>query len=446
MDFRDLAESLLRRAQAAGAEAADILIVESDDFSTTVRMGEVETLTDAGSKALGLRVFIGRRTANVHTSDFSKAALDRLVLDAVEMARAAGEDPAAGLPDEAPASETPDLGLFDPAVLQLPADERIAMARRAEQAAFAVDPEIRNSHGASLSCSVGSIVLANTLGFRGSYRSSSISLSVVPVAVRDGRMERDYWYTSGRALADLDAPEEVGRIAASRALRRLGALKIATCEVPVVFDPETAAEILAHVFQALSGYAVFRNATFFKDRLGEIVAARCVTVVDEGRRPRGLGSRPFDGEGLSTRTNVPIENGVLRHYMCDTYAARKIGARSTGSARRGVAGGPTAGASNLYLRPGEIDPERILGEVDRGFYVTDLIGFGVNLVTGDYSQGATGHWIEAGRLAHPVNEVTIAGNLNAILRDVDAVGNDLVFRGSIASPTVRVSRMTVAGR
>jgi PmbA protein len=213
----------------------------------------------------------------------------------------------------------------------------------------------------------------------------------------------------------------------------------------VVFDPETAAELLGHLFRAVSGYSVFRNATFLKDRVGETVASPLLTMIDEGRRPRGLGSRPFDGEGLPTRRNVPLERGVLRHYLCDSYAARRIGARPTGSARRGVAGGPTVGAGNLYFEPGDRGPEAIVGEVDRGFYVTDLIGFGVDLVSGDFSQGAAGQWIEGGRFAHPVHEVTIAGNLKQMIRDVDAVGSDLEFRGAVASPTLRVRRMTVSG-
>jgi len=258
-------------------------------------------------------------------------------------------------------------------------------------------------------------------------------------------MQRDYWYTAGRGLGDLITPEEVGRVAAERTLRRLGARKVATCEVPIVFDPETAAELLGHLFRAVSGYSVFRNATFLKDRVGQTVASPLLTMVDEGRRPRGLGSRPFDGEGLPTRRNVPIERGVLRHYLCDSYSARRIGARPTGNARRGVGGPPTVGAANLYLEPGDRAPDAIVGKVDRALYVTDLIGFGVDLVSGDFSQGAAGLWIENGRFAHPVHEVTIAGNLKQMIRDVDAVGSDLEFRGSVASPTLRVRRMTVSG-
>jgi PmbA protein len=445
VDYRDLADHLLRRARALGADAADVLVAEGTDFSVTVRKGEVETLKDAGSKALGLRVFVGRRTASSYTSDFSPPALETLVGETVDMARVTGEDAAAGLPDEAPPAEDIDLGLFDPSPAALPTKERIERARRAEAAALAASPEITNSQGGTYGSDEGFVVLANTNGFMGSYRSSGVALSVVPVAQRDGNMERDYWYTNGRGLGDLLEPEEVGRIAAERTLRRLGARKVPTCEVPVVFDPETAAELLGTLFRGLSGYSVFRNATFLKDKLGQPVGSPLLSVIDDGRRPRGLGSRPFDGEGLPTRRNVPLENGVVRHFLCDSYSARKIGARATGSARRGVGGGPSVGAGNLSFAPGETPPEQIVGEVERGLYVTDLIGFGIDLVSGDYSQGAVGHWIEKGRLVHPVHEVTIAGNLQQMLLDVDAMGSDLVWRSSSAAPTLRIRRMTVSG-
>ena len=445
MDYRDLAEHLLRRARALGADAADVLVAEGTDFSVTVRKGEVETLKDAGSKALGLRVFVGRRTASSYTSDFSAPALETLVGDTVDMARVTGEDAAAGLPDETPPAEEIDLGLFDPTPAALPTKERIERARRAEAAALSASPEITNSQGGTYGSDEGFVVLANTNGFMGSYRSSGVALSVVPVAQRDGQMERDYWYTNGRGLGDLLEPEEVGRIAAGRTLRRLGARKVPTCEVPVVFDPETAAELVGTLFRGLSGYSVFRNATFLKDRVGQQVASPLLSLVDDGRRPRGLGSRPFDGEGLPTRRNVPLENGVVRHFLCDSYSARKIGARATGSARRGVGGGPSVGAGNLSFEPGPTPPEQIVGEVERGLYVTDLIGFGIDLVSGDYSQGAVGHWIEKGRLVHPVHEVTIAGNLQQMLLDVDRVGSDLVWRSSSAAPTLRIRRMTVSG-
>jgi PmbA protein len=445
MDYHALAEALLRQARGAGADAADLLIAEGTEFSVTVRKGQVETLKEAGSKALGLRVFVGKRTASSYTSDFSPPALNTLVQDTVAMARVTGEDSAAGLPEEMVPAPTIELGLYDPAPAALPTPERIERARRAEAAALAASPEITNSQGATYASGEGSVVLANTLGFLGGYRTSSVSLSVVPQAERDGQMERDYWYTAGRGLSDLESPEHVGQVAAERTRRRLGARKVPTCEVPVVFDPETAAEILGTLFSALSGYSVFRNATFLKDKIGETVASPLLTLIDDGRRLRGLGSRPFDGEGLPTRRNVPLERGVLKHYLCDSYSARKIGARSTGSARRGIGGGPGVGASNLYFEAGATPPEEILGGVEQGLFVTDLIGFGVDLVSGDYSQGAVGHWIEKGRLVHPVHEVTIAGNLKTMLKDVDAVGSDLEFRGASAAPTLRIRKMTLSG-
>jgi PmbA protein len=444
MDYRDLATDLLRTARAAGADSADVIVAEGTEFSVTVRKGAVETLTEAGSKALGVRVLVGKRTASTYTSDFSWPTLRRLIEETVGMARVTGEDPAAGLPDEVVPPEDVDLGLFDPSPSALPTEERIERARRAEAAALET-PGIVNSQGASWGQGEGSVVLANTLGFLGGYRTSSVSLSVAPQAGSEGQMERDHWYTAGRGLGDLEAPEQVGRTAAQRTLRRLGARQVPTCEVPVVFDPEAATEILGTLFSAISGYAVFRSATFLKDRLGEEVASPLLTLVDDGRRVRGLGSRPFDGEGLPTRRNVPVENGVLRHWLCDSYSARRIGAQASGCARRGVGGGPCVGAGNLFFAPGTSSPDQILAEVPLGLYVTDLIGFGVNVVTGDYSQGAVGHWIENGRLTHPVHEVTIAGNLKEMLRDVDAVGSDLVFRGSSASPTIRIRRMTLSG-
>lgn len=445
MDYRDLAQDLLKKARAKGADAADVLISEGNEFSVTIRKGEIETLKESGSKALGIRVFVGQRSANSYTSDFTSSALDQLVAETVAMARVTGEDAASGLPEEVTPPAEIDLGMYDPAVAALPTEERIERARRAEAAAFAASPAITNSQGASFSSGEGATVLANTLGFMGGHRGSSISLSVVPVAEKDGAMERDYWYSAARAVDDLLSPEEIGRIAAERTVRRLGAQKVATCEVPVVFDPETAAEILGHLFSAMSGYSVFRNATFLKDRVGQAVASPLLTLVDDPLRHRGLGSRPFDGEGLPTRRNVPLDKGVLRHFLCDTYSARKIGARSTGSARRGVAGGPGVGAGNLYFEAGTTSPDEIVAGVERGLYVTDVIGFGVDLVSGDFSQGAAGHWIENGRLTHPVNEITIAGNLKSMLMDVDAVGSDLEFRGSSASPTLRVKKMTVSG-
>jgi PmbA protein len=446
MDYADLAQSLVADARRAGADAADVLVSSGTSFSVTVRRGEIETLKESGSKALGVRVFVGRRTAQSCTSDFSRATLGELVSEVVAMARATGADPAAGLPDEREQPAGDDLGIYDATLSRVPTPERIEAARRAESVALEASPEITNSQGASYASGEGTVWLANSLGFAGSYRASSASLSVVPVAERDGHMERDYWYSTSRRRDGLLSPDEVGRIAAERTLRRLGSRKIPTAEVPVVFDPETAAQLIGHLFGAITGYAVFRGATFLKERLGEAVASPLVTLVDDALRPGGLGSRPFDGEGCTARRNVPVERGVLRHFLCDAYSGRKLGVPPAGCARRSVGGSPSVGPSNLYLEAGETPPEQIVAGVERGLYVTDLIGFGVNLVTGDYSQGAAGHWIESGRLTHPVHEVTVAGNLKQMLLDVDAVGSDLEFRSSVAAPTLRVARMTVGGQ
>ena len=444
MDHRELAVDLVARARAAGADAADVLVAEGTEFSVTVRKQEIETLTEAGSKALGLRVFVGRRTANAHTSDFSPTALRTLVEETVTMARATGEDPAAGLPDECPPAEDIDLGLYDASLDSVPAAERIEWARRAEAAALDASPQITNSEGASWDSGQGAVVLANSNGFLGSYRSSSVSVSVVPVAEKDGQKERDYWWSAGRGVSELLAPEEIGRIAAERTLRRLGARQAATAEVPVVFDPLTAADLLGSVFGAISGYAVFRNATFLEGCLGQTVASPLLSVVDEGRRPRGHGSRPFDGEGLATRRTVLVGEGVLETYLLDSYSARKLGLRSTHHAARDGSGVGVS-TTNLVLQPGTASPESLIASVKNGFYVTELIGFGINGVTGDFSKGAAGLWIENGRLSYPVAEVTVAGNLLEMLAAIEGVGNDLVMRDRTVAPTVLIGRMVVAG-
>lgn len=447
MDLQSLADDILRHARASGADAADVLVAQARDFSLGVRLGTLETLEEADTKAAGLRVFVGRRSALMHTSDFAPAALAALARDCVAVARLTGEDPSAGLPDEVvpPEDLQGALGLFDPSGPASSPDERKEWALRAEAAALQASPEITNIQGAGVEVLQGRLALANSAGFSGCFQRSSVALSVAAIGERAGVKERDYWSTEGRGLADLLSPEEVGRVAAERTLRRLGARPVPTCDVPVVFDPETAASLVDDLYDALSGYAVFRNATFLRDALGQQVASPLVTIVDDGRRTRGLGSRPFDGEGLPTRRNTPIEAGRLSYFMCDSYAARRLGVRPNGCARRGPAGPPGVGTSNLYLAAGATPPGRIIEEVERGLYVTSLMGFGVNRVTGDYSRGASGLWIEHGRLTHAVNEVTIAGNLRQMLLDIDAVGDDLVFRGTCDAPTLRVRRMTVSG-
>ncbi|WP_447964986.1 TldD/PmbA family protein [Nitrospira sp. Ecomares 2.1] len=444
--FPELADTVLKRAKALGATEADLLVAEGDSVSVQVRMSEVDRLSKAREKVLGIRVFFGKRSASSSTSDFSKASLDRLVSDTCSLARAVVEDETSGLPaPDHMVADIPDMDMKDDR--QLTVDEEIDLARRTEQSAFSADTRITNSEGAECSAGYGSILLANSHGFIGSYASSSYSLSVSPIALdsQNGGMQRDYWYSVKRKFHELESPEKIGQEAARRTLRRLGSRTITTQEVPVIFDPETAKGLLGHISSAVSGYSLYKGASFLLGQLGKSIASDLVTVIDDGRLAGGLGSRPFDGEGLPTRKTLVVDKGVLSSYMLDTYSGRKLGMASTGNASRSVGENPTVGATNLYLSPGSYSPEEILKSMKRGLFVTDLIGFGVNLVTGDYSRGAVGFWVENGELTHPVEEVTIAGNLQQILKDIEMVGNDLEFRGRLASPTVKIRKMMVAG-
>ena len=447
-DLEQIAKELVDKATAAGASAADVVVLEGEEFSTALRLGKIEKLKEASSKGLGLRVFIGTRSASAYSSDFSAASLDVLVKRTLEMARETSEDPASRLPDPSLLGKYEgDLQLYCPDIAALPAEERIAWARRAEEAAMAVDPRIRNSEGAWFESNVGTKAYASSTGFVGSYRGSYCSVAVSPIAQTEpgGNMERDYWYSVARSVAALESPEEVGRKAAERALRRLGARKVSTRQVPVVFDPETASSLVGHIFGAVRGDSIYRKASFLTDKLGQQVAGENVTVLDDGLRPGGFGSRPFDDEGIPASTTTVIDRGVLKNYLLNTYSAAKLGLKTTGNAPRALAGAPSVGPKNLYLKSGEASPEEIIRSVKDGFYVTELIGFGVNVVTGDYSRGAAGLWIENGELSYPVHEVTIAGSLQEMLNHIEMIGSDLEFRRSVTSPTLRVGGLTVAG-
>ncbi|HBZ69551.1 MAG TPA: peptidase [Deltaproteobacteria bacterium] len=425
------------------------MLVESDGLEARVRDREIDFVTQARERTLGIRAFLGNgkglRSALTSTSDLALAAVTRMVEEAIALARATAPDPAAGLPEGGFTTEIPDLGLFDPADRAVALGARIDCARRAEAAARATDARITNSEGSQVGSHFHRVVYGNSAGFLGEYESASHSLFCEPIACEKGAMQRDYWMTLHRRLGGLEDPVEVGRKAAGRALRRLGARRVPTCEVPVIFDPLTARSLLSHLLACVSGYAVYRQTSFLAGRIGEAIASERVTLVDDGRRPGGLGSRPFDGEGQPTRRNVLVERGRLRGYLLDTYSGRKLGLASTGNASRGASSAPSVGATNLSLEPGAQSLEEIVARTPRGLLVTELIGQGFNPVTGDYSRGAAGLWIEGGELAHPVEEVTIAGNLGEMLRALDAVGSDLVWLGSIASPSLRIARMTVAG-
>ena len=437
--------SALRRARERGATAADGFLVEDESFAAAVRLGQVDTVTHSRDHRLSLRVFVGRASAAASTSDLSRDSIERVVDEATNLARITAEDEFAGLPDPGDLiTDMPDLDLEDRGPGIAP-EEKIAIARRAEAAALETDPRLTNSEGAEYSDRRARYVYATASGFAGGYTTTSFNLSVSPVAGGNGEMQRDSWYSSARKRARLEAPESVGRTAAARALRRLGARKVKTTEVPVVFDPETAASLVRSVAGAASGPSLYRRASFLLDKLGERVAASAITIVDDARIPGALGSRPFDGEGLATRRLELVREGVLASYLLDTYSARKLGLASTHHAARDGAG-VTVATSNLMLLPGSADPRDLIRSVTNGFYVTELIGFGVNGVTGDYSRGAVGLWIENGELAYPVEEVTVAGNLLEMLRNVEGVGNDLVLRDRTASPTLLIGRMVVAGQ
>ncbi len=442
---QDLGVDILRKAQAKGATQGDVVMAESESFFVTVRMGEVEKISQAGEKRLGLRLFFGNSSASASTSDISQRSIEKLVDETARMAKITAQDPHGGLPDVcALAREVPELDLLDESARSISVDERIQLALETEKSALNYDPQITNSEGAEFSNQFGRVIYVSSQGFSGEYSGSIFGESVSPVASRNGSMQRDYWYASNRKFGRLESPRSIGTKAAQRALRRLGARKVKTCEVPVVFDPEMAASLLRNLASALSGYALYKGASFLIGKLGTKIGSELLTIIDDGSIPGALGSRPFDGEGLPIRKKTMVDRGELKSYLLDTYSGKKLGMPSTGNASRSVGEPPAVAAGNFYLAPGQKTAEEIIS-VKPGLYVTEMSGFGVNMVTGDYSRGAVGLWIENGEIAYPVEEITIAGNLKQMFQDIEAVGNDLEFRGRIASPTIKISHMTVAG-
>src|SRR5580765_3966826 len=446
-DLQTLATEVVRRAMQRDASAAECVVREGDEFSTVVRLGQVETLKEAGSRSIGVRVFFGQRAASTYSSDFSAAGIERMLKSALELAKITSEDPYAGIPEaDKLGSLSGDLDLYHEDVYSLPGEERIDYARRAEKAALDFDPRIKNSEGGSFDAATGHKVLANSHGFVGEYRRSYCSVAAVPIAqTEDGAMQRDYWYSVARTLTKLDAPEKVGRIAAERTLRRLGAKKVKTAKVPIVFDPMVSTSILEHIFEGINGDSVYRGASFLAGKLGQKIAGDNVTVIDDGTIPGGFGTSPFDGEGIPTRRTIVIENGVLKSYLLNTYTAKKLGLQTTGNAARGLAGTPGIGPGNYFLQQGAKSPKDLIAGIKEGLYVTEFLGQGVNLVTGDYSRGASGLWIQNGELTFPVEEITVAGNLKELFFNISEIASDLEFRGSVAAPTLRIDGLTVGG-
>jgi PmbA protein len=442
-----MAEWVLGHAQSCGATAAEVLLVSAESLAAGVRMGEVEKLKSSRERRLGLRVFTGQSSANASTAELEYDSLKDFVANTVTMARLTASDPWAGLPDpQLHPREFPALELCDVHHGILDADAALKLARVAEKAALAVDARIKNSEGAEFSSGRYQVMFANSQGFSGEYAASSFGLGAAPIAQSDdGRMQQGYWSTAARHFDHLEEAEAVGTTASRRALRRLGARKIKTTRAPIVFDPDMAASLIRTIAGAASGPSLYRGASFLRDRLSTPIAAPSVTLRDDARMIGGLGSKPFDGEGLATTQKNLVEQGVLKSYLLDSYSARKLKLAPTGNASRGVGEAPGVSTTNFYMQPGAHTPEEIIASVEHGLYVTEMIGFGVNGVTGDYSRGAGGMWIERGELAYPVQEITIAGNLKEMFLAIEMIGNDLRWRSATVSPTIKISEMMIAG-
>jgi PmbA protein len=446
-DLGEIATDVVRRAIKGGATAAEAVAMDGSEFSTLVRLGEVETLKESGSKAIGVRVFFGQRAASTYSSDLTPDGIRQLVDSALSLAKVTSEDPFAGIPEPSQLGKLEgDLDLYSDDVYSLSNADRIDYARRAEKAALEADPRIVNSEGGSFDAAIGYKVLANSHGFVGDYWRSYCSVSAVPIAQLEGSaMQRDYWYSVAMTLKKLESPEDIGKIAAQRALRRLGARKVKTAKVPIVFENNIAGALIGHIFEAVNGDSIYRGASFLTGKLNEKIAGDNINVIDDGTMRGSFGTSPFDSEGVPSRKTIVVETGVLKSYLLNTYTAKKLKLQTTGNASRGLAGTPGVGPGNFFLQPGTKTQQEIIAGIKEGLLVTEFLGFGVNLVTGDFSRGASGLWIQNGELTFPVEEITVAGNLQDMLFNVSEIGSDLEFRSAIASPTLRIDGMTVAG-
>lgn len=447
-ELESIAQRVVEHARKHGADEAEVLVRAGGELTAKVRLGEPELVQEAGSRALGLRVFKDARQAVTYTSDMRDAALDAFAAETVKLAELSEPDELNRLPEaELLATEIPELDLYDPRSEEMDAAEALRRARAGEAAALAHDKRVTNSEGATWSRVLGAAAFANSSGFAGGYRGSYSSLYVEPICDdADGKKRNGYWWTAGRFLDTLIDPELVGVEAARRTVATLGSRKVETCEVPIVFDPEAGRAIVGMLFGVANGAAFFRKSSYLVGREGTKVASDLVTIEDDPLIKRGPGSRPYDGEGLATRKNVLVAEGVLETVLCDVYSARKLGRQSTGSAGRGVGGSPSPTTSNLIMKPGSVSPAELIAKTERGLYVTSMMGFGFNPVTGDFSRGAAGFWIENGELGFPVSEITISANFDDVLKRIDVVANDLELRSSTACPTFRVSHMTIAGK
>lgn len=445
-DYEALAKKIMQRALKRGAKQAEAFLQVGRSADVRVRDGEIEDLTQATSKGVGIRVFVKNRLGFVWTSDFDAAGLDTLIDRAIALAEMSAANPLNGLPDKDAFKQYPDVGaLFDEKVANLPPDWKIKASIEMEKVIKAYDPRITAMDSVGAGESVSEVYLATSAGMSGGYQGTSVYLYASPVASENGQLQTSYWYDAKRFFEDLDQPELVAKKAAQRAVRLLGAKKVKSQKCPIVLDPTMAAGFVASIAGATNGDAVFKKASFLASKLGQKIAPEHVTIVDDGLRKRGLATSPFDGEGVPTRRTGLVENGVLKAFLYDAFTARKAKTKSTGNASRGYRSLPAIGVNNLVLEPGQKSPEEIIKEVPNGFYVTAMLGHGANTVTGEYSRGANGLWIENGELTRPVQEVTVAGNLNDMLMQLDAIGSDLTFHGSTGASTIRFKELTVSG-
>ena len=437
-----LLSDILDAAKKAGADAADAVVYNAASLSVACRMGELEKLERAESNDLGLRVFVGRRQAMVSSTDFEPSTLKEVVERAVAMATAAPEDPYCGLAD--PGQIVTDPPSIDMCDNPEPANEAlIDAARAAEDAARAV-PGITNTEGAETGWSRAEIAIAATNGFARTYSTSSHSLAASVIAGEGTAMERDYDYTSAVYYDDLEKPADIGRSAGERAVKRLNARKVNTQQVPVIYDPRISGGLVRHYAGGINGSSIARGTSFLKDSIGKKIFADGINIIDDPHRPRGFRSKPFDAEGLPNTKKALAENGVLTTWVLDLAAARQLGLESTGNASRGTSSPPSPAVTNLYMEPGTQSPAELMADIENGFYITELIGMGINMITGDYSRGATGFWIENGEITYPVSEMTIAGSLKDMFANL-VPADDLVFRYGTDAPTIRIDGMTVAG-
>ncbi len=434
-DFQRIARFVLDHAKAAGASAVDTEVSEGFGQTVTVRKSEIETVEYNKDKGVGVTVYMGNRKGHASTSDLSDAALKATVEKAATIARHTAEDEAAGLPNQDwLATERPELDLFHP--WDISVEQAAEMAKICEAAAFSVDTRIENSEGASVSTQASHFIYANSLGFMGGYAGSRHGISAAVIAAEKGAMQRDYWYSSARDAADLQSAEHIGRVAGERTVRRLNGRKLDTRTCPVVFEAPVAISLLNSFVGAVSGGSLYRKSSFLLDSLGQTIFSPIVTLREDPFITKGLGSCPFDNEGVKVAARDVVKNGVVQGYFLSTYSARKLGMQSTGNA---------GGSHNLLLQPGELDLPSLLRKMGTGLLVTEMLGQGANMVTGDYSRGAAGFWVENGEIQYPVEEITIAGNLKDMYKGILAIGKDVDRRGSKQTGSILVDRMTVAG-